>query len=325
MDWYNENCPPIRDGKHTKIRMDKWTKYIANPYYAGIVEMDKQIKVRNENGLHEPLITVEQHEKILDILGLRKKLHKGPAKGGNKRFPLNQILLCEDCASNGNKIFKFTGYDNRNGKTDKIYSRYFCRKCHKALNRDEAHKQVKNLLSRLDFTEAGRKIVIDALNRIWDKEENGLKIQLSLYKQDLTKLEEKKQKLLDQIIETNNQDLKDDFNKYLERTRDDIDKLESKIKSVEKNLASGRSDFLNFALEYIDNMGEHFFELPLEEVGVCKNILFPGGFWMGPDKIIYTPGISPLYRERAIKNGPSNSENALVVGDEGLEPPTFSV
>lgn len=76
MGWYNENCPPIRNGKQKKMRMDKWTRFIANPYYAGVVEMNKQIKIRNENGLHEPLITKEQHEKILEALIAKKNFTK---------------------------------------------------------------------------------------------------------------------------------------------------------------------------------------------------------------------------------------------------------
>ena len=187
------------------------------------------------------------------------------------------------------------------------------------------HKQIKKLFNRLDFTKDGKKAVIRALNQIWNKEENGLKIQLSLYKQDLTRFQEKKQKLLDQIIEADNQLLKNDLNGYLERIRDEITKLEMRIEAAEKNLNSGRSDFINFALEYIDNMGEHFFELPLEEVGVCKNILFPSGFWMDSNKTIYTPEISPLYRERTTKMGSLNPENCPMVGDEGFEPPTSSV
>lgn len=325
LSWYNDNCPPIRDGRHTKLRMDKWTKFIVNPYYAGIVEMDKQIKIRNENGLHEPLITLKQHERILEALGYRKRLHKGPIKGGNKRFPLNRILLCEDCASRGNRIFKFTGYDNRNGKTSKIYSRYFCRGCNKSLSRDEVHKQVEKLFVRLDFTEAGKKAILHALNEVWDKEERGLKMQLDLYKHDLTELEERKQKLLDQIIETDDQSLKDDFSSYLERTRGDIAKLEGRIEASKKNLAFSRKNFLAFALDYIDNMGQHFLELPLEEVGVCKNILFPSGFWMDSNKTIYTPEISPLYRERTTKMGSLNPENCPMVGRKRLELLTSSV
>lgn len=287
--------------------------------------MHKQINVRNKNGLHEPLIALKQHERILEALNGRKKLHKGPIRDGNKRFPLNKILLCEDCASKGNRVYKFTGYDNKNGKTPKVYSRYYCRGCHKTISRDEVHEKVKRLFERLDFTESGRKKVIRALNSIWNKEEGGLKLQLSLYKQDLTKLEEKKQKILDQIIETDNQSLKDDLNNYLGRVKDEIEKLEGLAESAEKSLDIGRSNFLDFAMEFIDKLGQRFFELPLEEVEVCKKILFPSGFWVDLNKNVYTPEISPLYRERTTKMGPLSPENTLVVGCEGLEPPTFSV
>lgn len=325
MNWYNENCPPIKHKKHCKVKMDKWTKFIANPYYAGIVEMHKQIDARNENGLHEPLITRKQHECILEALNHKKKLHRGPVKGGNENFPLNQILLCEDCATRGNKTFKFTGYDNTNGRTSKIYSRYYCRGCYKSLSRFEAHSQIKNIINRLDFTEAGRSAVITALNKVWTKEEKGIKFQLELYKKELSDLKKMEQKLLDQILETNNQTLKDECIKRLELTKEEIGKRESQIESTTKSLELGRSSFLEFALEYIDNMGTHFFELPLEEIAMCKNILFPSGFWVDTNKNVYTLETSPLYRERTSKMGSLNPENALVVGCEGLEPPTFSV
>ena len=325
MEWYNENCPPIRDGQHTKMRMDKWVKFIANPYYAGIVEMDKQIKARNEKGLHEPLITKEQHEKVLEALNHKKKLHKGPVKGGNARFPLNQVLLCEECAAKNNKVFKFTGYDNNNGKTDKVYSRYFCRGCNKSITRDDAHAQVLKILNRLDFTEDGRKAVIKALEKIWDTQEEDLKIELNLDRRELTKLEESEKEYTDQLVKEKSESIKNILRKRIEDIVTQAEEKKNKIQNTERALKEGRQDFMAFALEYIDHMGTHFFELPLEEVGMCKNILFPSGFWMGPDKIIYTHDISPLYRERTTKIGASSPENCPMVGDEGLEPPTFSV
>ena len=287
MDWYNENCPLIRDGKHTKMRMDKWAKFIANPYYAGIVEMNKQIKVRNENGLHEPLITKEQHEKILEVLGHRKKLHKGPVKGGNARFPLNQILLCEDCMAKGGSTFKFTGYDNKNGKTDKVYSRYFCRGCNKSISRDDAHAQVLNILNRLDFTKEGRNATIKALDKIWARQEEDLKIELNFDRRELTKLEESEKEYVDQLVKEKSESIKGILEKRIEDIASQIEDKKNKIENKERILSEGRQDFMEFALEYIDHMGAHFFELPLEEVAVCKNILFPSGFWMDSNKIIY--------------------------------------
>ena len=325
MDWYNANCRLIVSGKHTKMRMDKWRRYITNPYYAGIVEMHKQICVRNENGLHEALITKEQHERILETVKHKKKLHKGPIKGGNRRFPLNQILFCEECATKNNKSFKFTGADSNNGHTDKIYSNYRCRGCNKSLSREEAHKQISHIISGLDYSDKGRKAIVEALNNIWNDEEKGLKLQLSLYRTDLTKLEEKKEKISDQLLNTDNEKLRKEFTIQLGKMLENIESQNIKISSAERELEKGRTSFLKFALEFIDNMGAHFFELPLESIGVCKNILFPGGFWMGPDKIIYTTEISPLYRERTTKMGPLKPENCPMVGRKRLELLTFSV
>ena len=87
-------------------------------------------------------------------------------------------------------------------------------------------------------------------------------------------------------------------------------------KLQKKSLNIGRSNFLDFAMEFIDKLGQHFFELTLEEVEVCKNILFPSGFWVDLNKNIYTPEISPLYRERTTKMGPLNPENCPIVDQE---------
>ena len=324
MNWYNENCLDIKLGKHCKVKLDKWRKWVVNPYYAGIVEMNKQVKAKNEHGLHERLITKEQHELIVEAVEGHKKLHKGPRKGGNPRFPLNQILMCGECQKAG-RICKFTGYDNKNGKTNKVYSRYFCRGCNKALSRDEVHAQISNLIERLDFSDDGRKAVLLALNKIWTNEEKGLKLQKELYEHNLTELREKKQKILDRLVEETNQDIKDGLRDYLVRVERELKEQELKTEGVVKELEAGRKDFLDFALGFIDHMGEHFLELPLEEVGVCKNILFLGGFWMDANKRIYTLEVSPLYRERTLKMGINSLKNALMVGREGLEPPTSSV
>ena len=324
LNWYNENCTEIALGKHGRIKLDKWRKFIVNPYYAGIVEMNKKIKVKNEHGLHTPLITLEQHKLIVEAVEGHRKLHKGPKKGGNPRFPLNQILLCEDCQKLGN-TFKFTGYDNTNGKTKKIYSRYFCRGCSKSLSRGEAHQQVEKLISRLDFSKKGKESILKALNNIWNNEEAGIRSELGLQKRDLTELNQQKNIILDQILDEKNEDLKDIYRERLKAIGEQTKKIESRIRALEHELARGRSDFLDFALDFIDNMGTHFLDLPLEEVGVCKNILFPSGFWVDANKKVYTLEISPLYRERTKKKDAETSKNALVVGREGLEPPTSSV
>lgn len=45
---------------------------------------------------------------------------------------------------------------------------------------------------------------------------------------------------------------------------------------------------------FIKNMGTKFLEISPENRMRCKLILFPAGFYVGANKIVYTPEISPL-------------------------------
>ena len=55
------------------FKMDKFRKIATDPFYAGIVEINQQVKVRNESGVHEPLITIEQHQELLSIFDAKRK------------------------------------------------------------------------------------------------------------------------------------------------------------------------------------------------------------------------------------------------------------
>ena len=105
----------MNDG-HSLYKMDKFRKIALDPFYAGIVEISKQVDVRNEAGLHEPLLTIEQHKKIIKIFQDRPKNQKGPRKNGNPDFPLSNLITCENCV-NSSTIPRFVGFNHGNGKS----------------------------------------------------------------------------------------------------------------------------------------------------------------------------------------------------------------
>lgn len=65
---------------HSPYKMDKFRIIVIDPFYAGIVEVRKQVNVRNEKGLHQPLITKDQHRELLEIMENKKKTQSGPRK-----------------------------------------------------------------------------------------------------------------------------------------------------------------------------------------------------------------------------------------------------
>lgn len=74
-----------------------------------------------------------------------------------------------------------------------------------------------------------------------------------------------------------------------------------------------KAKFLKFALNYVDDLATHFFELSREKQLVCKQLLFLAGFWVDENKKVYTPEISELYRLATRKKDTEVSEDSLMV------------
>lgn len=146
--------------------MDKFRKLCTNPFYAGVVEMHKQVDIRNENGLHEPLITMDEHLQLVDIFTKKKKNQSGPRKNGNPEYPLSNIVSCLKCQDK--KYHRYVGFKVNNGVNKKlIYHKYRCRSCGHYFTRDELHMKAMMCLYRQDMTNDGKKLLISSLNRIW--------------------------------------------------------------------------------------------------------------------------------------------------------------
>ena len=169
---YNRQAPMLYE-KFAPLKMDRWRTTITNPFYAGIVEMNKQVKYRNENGLHEPIITKEEHYRIVEIMNNKRKTHKAPAKNGNPLFPLNKFLYCDECCHSHSKYDVFVGVHQGNGK-GKYYDKYRCRGCYRSLQREEVNAEVKAICDSLEMTENNRKRLVFALEKIWKQEEGDI-------------------------------------------------------------------------------------------------------------------------------------------------------
>lgn len=46
-------------------------------------------------------------------------------------------------------------------------------------------------------------------------------------------------------------------------------------------------EFVDFSVDTVENMREHFWELDAEHLGWCKQLLFPEGFSVSRDKKVY--------------------------------------
>jgi hypothetical protein len=89
--------------------------------------------------------------------------------------------------------------------------------------------------------------------------------------------------------------------------------LEEKLVKLQQKREDDMKRFLRFACDFIDNMGTNFLEISHENRIRCKQVVFPGGFYLDADKKVYTTEISPLITLAAKKKDAEASENSHLV------------
>lgn len=293
-------------------KMDKFRSICTDPFYAGVVEMNKQVQYRNENGLHKPLITLEQHAKLLDIFTKKKKNQTGPRKNGNPDFPLSNIVHCEACKEK--KYGRYVGMSVHNGvNKERTYDKYRCRSCRSYFTRDQLHKDVARHVGRYQMTEYGRTELVQALSAVWKsrrKKADEEKIHLA---RNITALRQLIDNRIDAAIQPENASIKSDLMRRIEEEKSKLEVMEREYDDFDKHNTTEKERFIIFALEHAENMERHFIKLPKQRLLQCKQILFPAGFWIDANRNVYTPEMSILYRLASNKKDLPKLEKSSMV------------
>lgn len=311
---FNES-EQIRTGRHCSYKLDKLRLILTNPYYAGIVEMNKQVQYRNENGLHEPLITKAQHEALLKIVNGKVKNQKGPRKNGNPKYVLNGEL-CEKCCDD--RLGKLAGFDHTNGKTPKIYERYRCRKCGAYHSMNDLHAQAKNRLDALRLSEPMRKRFIEVMGDTWRQQEESNASEKAAMSNQILGLEKQLDSQAAAIANPANEFIRERLERAYSDKQEALEALKERRENIDKIKAADKERFLGFALGFIDDLSNKYLDLPIEKRQVCKQILFPAGFFVSPAGEVYTPEVSKIYRLQPNKKDLSLLEKSLMVRVRGL-------
>lgn len=306
------NNGAFMDG-HALYKMDKFRKIVTDPFYAGIVEINKQVQVRNENGLHEPLITKDQHYELLKIMNDKKKNQSGPRQNGNPKYPLSNHVIHDGCTDKrgGGKL---VGLDLRNGKPNsKTYEKYRCRSCGKYVTRDELHSSINRQFQKNLITPVGRKELIKALEIVWRQRENQKEQETNRLQH---KLESLYQTISQQVEAATNPDhitIKEEILEVIGKKKEQVAGLEEQLEKLRAVSEQDKARFMSFALDFVDNLASHFFDISPENRARCKEIVFPSGFHLDQNQKVYTSEISPLYRLVTKKKSTEVLENSHLV------------
>lgn len=311
---YNQSA--IRKNRYP-YKMDKFREIITDPYYAGIVVMEKQIKVRNENGLHEPLISKDQHRAILEIMANKKKSQAGPQKNGNPEFPLNNIVTCEKCLDKKNG--RIVGFKHTNGKkSSKTYYKYRCRSCGRYIQRDLLHSKVTTCIESYMMHPIMVDFVLKTLNEMWEKEAGQAAQEINRLNHKISVLKQKINQQVESVSDPEYALVKDEILVSISQKKDEIQELEKEIYILGHTEEKDRDRFIGFTFTTLDNMDKFFLVMEPERRARCKQVLFPDGFVWQKNNEVYTPKVSPIYTLFPYKKNLSKIERSLMVRVRGL-------
>lgn len=303
---------------HAPYKMDKFKKIVTDPFNAGIIEMNKQIKVHDVKGRHDPLITPRQHLELVKIMGNRKKNQGGPRKNGNPEYPLSNHVTCDLCVNKSN-IPRYVGFPHGNGKNPNlIYHKYRCRACGRYITRANLHEMVAEQFKPID-TET-RAEFIEALNKVWKQQESEAAHTAFRIRHKITNLEQAIARHVEAVTDPSNISIKNEILASITKKKQEIAELETELEKLEQGAEDDKESFLRFAFDFIDNVGSRFldYDLPREYRIRCKLILFPAGFYLNDKQKVYTPQISPIYTLTSNKKDLPVTEKSSMVRVPGL-------
>lgn len=301
----------MKDG-HSPYKMDKFRKIVTDPFYAGIVEIRKQVDIRNENGLHEPLITKEQHMEILRIMNGKPKNQSGPRKNGNPKYPLSNLISCDKCVDE--RWGRLVGLDLRNGKPySKTYERYRCRSCMRYTTREEIHNQIEKLFEKYSVSVAESEQLIEALNIVWKRKEAQVEQDIRHLETKINGLSKTVAMQVEAATDPANASIRNDILTLIVKKKETISELEEEQDKLRRKADADKELFLSFSFDFIRDMGSSFLTLSFENRLRCKELVFPGGFYINSNNKVYTPEISPLITLATKKKDAEASDNSHLV------------
>lgn len=226
------------------VRVQKVTDMLTHPLYAGYVG-SKQLGVSLREGRHPPLISKTAFETIQNRI---KDNANAPArKDLNKDFVLRGAVTCGCCGSNLTGSWS-TGCRQR-------YAYYLCQKkgCDlygKSIPRAEIEDRFEDILKAVQPAPSLVHTVTAMFNHYWDRKVQQAKDHAKAIAQEIKQAEAQIDKIIDRIVETNNQRAA----AALENRLDQLEREKMVLKEKAANLTTAappKAASLELALKFL--------------------------------------------------------------------------
>ena len=110
-------------------------------------------------------------------------------------------------------------------------------------------------------------------------------------------------------------------NDAIKKAKEEAEKAAAEAQNFEKDF----DEFIGFAFDFLENLKSNWWSLDKDTMRMCKQILFPAGIQLSPDKKVYIPEISVIYRYGSNEKAPEEANFTRLEGPVGFEPTTRSL
>lgn len=294
--------------RYVKLKMDKFRVIACEPYYAGIIDLKGKFNERNENGLHQPLITREEHDKILRVFKRNVKKQQGHRPDKDTKYPLSNELTCEQCENEERKYPRFTSVPLTNGKTNhgkprkvvRHYAKYRCRACNRSMDRDDTHVSFSNLLDAIILPNSELKKLKSKLVATFNAKHHETRGEIARLEAVNNNIEQSISNKVEAVTDPSNAYIREDIQRLIQKLKSELTDNIEKIALLSEQHETDLGEFLDFAFSFLDNKGRRFFELSGEDMKRCKQLVFTGKIYVDENKNVYTHDISSIFRGREI-------------------------
>lgn len=312
--------------RYAKYKMDKFRKTACEPYYAGVVELKGKFNLRNENGLHKPLITREEHEKIVRVFERKPKNQQGQRPDKDTAYPLSNEITCLTCDLAERKYPRFTSVPSNNGATNhgkprkkiSYYTKYRCRECNRYLDRDETHASFSNLLDAVVLPNAELKKLKTKLVKMFNAKHHETKGEIQRLETVNANLKQKIADKVEAVTDPANESIRGEIMALITKLKAELADNEYQVGLLGSQHENDLDEFLTFAFDFLGNKGKRFFELSGSDMKWCKQLVFTGKIYVDAEKNVYTHDISPIFRGETNKKDAKASLKSNVVRVRGL-------
>lgn len=314
-----KNYGPKSVGGKT-IDMYRWKVLMCDPYYCGEVKLADWPEV-NKNGLHKHMITPEEHEILVAIA--KNKGKRFIANRNNPDFLLSNESECTKCVEANKPNPRLVGYWQNNGekKGFKRYRRYRCRVCNLGVRQEAFHAGINEELARLLLSNEQREKLKTHMRKAWSSYEVERMERARIALGRVQILKDKKNDAMDSYLTEKDPEMKQEIKEKIEALKLEIGEAE-KTAIEAQDFEKDFGEFIGYAFDIMDNLETVWWQQDKPTMRVYKQMLFPAGIQLSPDKKVYIPEISPIYSYGSTKKASEDANFTNMEGPLGLEPRT---